>query len=87
MIDSLQDQRDEIYGNNFEAVNKFARADLRKHIATIFQNQFQLRRFTAGTKEYQIVDINDLKINLPWPRAYEIQVEFGFKVEEVGSSN
>ncbi len=87
MIDSLQDQRDEIYGANFEAVNKFAQGDLRKHIATIFQNQFQLRRFTAGTKEYQIININDLKINLPWPRAYEIKVEFGFKVEEVGSSN
>ena len=82
MIDSLQDQRDEIYGTNFDAVNKFAEADLRRHIAQIFQTQFLLRRFNAGNKEYQITDLQDLKISLPWPRAYEIQVEFKFKAEE-----
>ena len=87
MIDSLQDQRDEIYGTNFDAVNKFAAADLRKHIAQIFQAQFQLRRFTAGTKEYQIDDMMNLTIGLPWPRAYEIRVEFNFKVEETGSNS
>ena len=87
MIDSLQDQRDEIYGSNFEAINKFAEADLRRHIAQIFQNQFQLRRFTAGDKEFQIVDLNDLHISLPWPRAYEIRIEFKLKVEEVGSGS
>ena len=87
MIDSLQDQRDEIYGSNFEAVNKFAVADLRRHIAQIFQNQFHLRRFTAGEKEYQIVDLSDLTIGLPWPRAYEIRVDYKMKVEEVGSGS
>ena len=87
MIDSLQDQRDEIYGSNFDAVNKFAEGDLRRHIAQIFQNQFQLRRFTAGNKEYQIIDLTDLRISLPWPRAYEIRVEYKMKVEEVGSSS
>jgi hypothetical protein len=87
MIDTLQDQRDEIYGSNFDAINKFANADLRRHIAQIFQNQFQLRRFTAGNKEYQITDLDDLKISLPWPRAYEIRVEFKMKVEETGSGS
>jgi len=85
MIESLQDQRDEVYGSNFDAVNKFAESDLKKHIAQIFQNQIQLRRFYAGEKEYQITDLDDLKISLPWPRAYEIRVEFKLKAEETGS--
>ena len=87
MIDSVQDQRDEIYGTNFDAVNKFSAADLRRHVASIFQNQFQLRRFYAGEKEYQITDLDDLKISLPWPRAYEIRVEFKLKVEETGNTS
>ena len=87
MIDSLQDQRDEIYGSNFDAVNKFAQADLRRHIASIFQNQFQLRRFFAGDKEYQITDLTNLNIGLPWPRAYEIRVEYKFKIEEYGTGS
>jgi hypothetical protein len=87
MIDTLQDQRDEIYGTNFDAINKFAQADLRRHISQIFQNQFQLRRFMAGNKEYQITDLDDLTISLPWPRAYEIRVEFKMKVEETGNGS
>jgi hypothetical protein len=87
MIDSLQDQRDEIYGTNFDAVNKFAESDLRRHVAQIFQNQFQLRRFYAGNKEYVITNMDNLKISLPWPRAYEIRVEFSFRFEETGNGS
>lgn len=86
MIDDLQDQRDEIYGSNFEAVDKFAAADLRKYVKQIFQTQFQFRRFYAGNKEYQITDIQDLTIGLPWPRAYEIRVDFKLKAEEISAS-
>ena len=86
MIDDLQDQRDEIYGSNFEAVDKFAANNLKKYVQQIFLSQFQYRRFYVGTKEYQITDIRDLKIGLPWPRAYEIRVDFKLKAEEVGSS-
>ena len=86
MIDVLQDQRDEIYGSNFEAVDKFAASDLTKYVRQIFLSQFQYRRFYVGTKEYQISDIKDLHIGLPWPRAYEIRVDFKLKAEEVGSS-
>lgn len=86
MIDDLQDQRDEIYGANFDAVDKFASNDLRKYIKQIFLSQFQFRRFYVGTKEYQITDITDLHIGLPWPRAYEIRVDFKLKAEEVGAS-
>lgn len=87
MIDSMQDQRDEIYGSNFEAVDKFASNDLRKYIKQIFLTQFQYRRFYVGTKEYQITDLTDLKIGLPWPRAYEIRVDFKLKAEEVGAGS
>ncbi len=86
MIDSLQDQRDEIYGSNFDAVNKFAENDLKKYIKQIFLTQFQFRKFYVGSKEYQITDLVDLSIGLPWPRAYEIRVDFKLKAEEVGSS-
>lgn len=86
MIDSLQDQRDEIYGANFEAVDKFAANDLKKYIKQIFLSQFQFRRFYVGTKEYQITDLTNLEIGLPWPRAYEIRVDFKIKAEEVGST-
>lgn len=84
MIDELQDTRDEVYGANFDAVNTFVANDLRKYVRQIFLSQFQYRRFFAGTKEYQISDITDLKIELPWPRAYEVRVDFKLKAEETG---
>lgn len=83
MINALQDQRDEVYGSNFNAVDQFAASDLRKYVQSIFLTQFQARRFYAGDKEYQITGLQGLQIALPWPRAYEIRVDFKMTAEEL----
>ncbi|HLP00017.1 MAG TPA: DUF4127 family protein [Fimbriimonas sp.] len=83
MIHALQDQRDEVYGSNFNAVDQFAANDLRKYVQSIFLTQFQFRRFYAGDKEYQITQLSGLQIALPWPRAYEIRVDFKMSAEEL----
>ncbi len=54
----------------------FVKTDLRKRLNQYFAEQFLKRRFFAGTKQYVVSGITGIKIFLPWPRAYEVRLEF-----------
>lgn len=82
LIDTLQKQRDEVYGKNFDTINAFARKDLTIWTERLYTDQFKDRSFFAGNKEYRISALEGVKVFLPWPRAYEIRVEFNLKAEE-----
>jgi hypothetical protein len=68
--------QDEIYGQEYEKINSFVQKDLTYWLNTYFSEQFLDRKFTADQKEYQISGIDDVKVWLPWPRAYEVRLEF-----------
>ncbi len=68
--------REETYGAAFEEVNDFVMSDLRSHLDRYFDDDFLGKRFYAGTKQYQVSNLSDVKIFLPWPRAYEVRLEF-----------
>jgi hypothetical protein len=82
LIDNLQKQRDEVYGSNFETIDNFARVDLRKWVDKLYIEQFKDKTFFAGTKEFRISGLSNLKVFLPWPRAYEVRIEFNMKAED-----
>jgi len=81
-----QDHRgnpDEIYGNEYDKVNTFVQQDLSQWLGAYFQEQFLGGRFYAGTKEYAVTGLNNVKIWLPWPRPYEVRLEFTMEANPV----
>ncbi|MBI3721480.1 MAG: DUF4127 family protein, partial [Fimbriimonas ginsengisoli] len=77
MIDEkLGASRDETGEPLFSDVQEFVRDDLALHLRHTYEEQFQGKRFYAGTRAYEVSDLTDVKIFLPWPRAYEVRLEF-----------
>ncbi len=86
IIDSNpQASREETYGAGFDEVDNFVRAELSRYIADTFRGQFLGQRFFAGPKQYEVTGLDDLKVALPWPRAYEVRIEFKMQAREVTS--
>jgi hypothetical protein len=77
MIDaSPRASREETYGQAFDEVNDFVSRDLRSHLDRYFVDDFLGRKFFVGATQYQVSELTDVKIFLPWPRAYEVRLEF-----------
>jgi hypothetical protein len=75
--------REEVYGPAFDAMNEFVQKDMAERLGTTFQKYFQGKRFFAGTKQFEVTQISDLEVGLPWPRAYEVRLQFGLQAVEV----
>jgi hypothetical protein len=84
MIDSMpKASRAETYGDEFEEVNRFVSKDLGVRLDQYFRDQFLGKRFFAGTTQYEISGLEDKRIFLPWPRAFEVQLEFKMRAMPV----
>lgn len=84
MIDATPDaSREETYGTAFEAVNGFVQQELSRYLEETFNAQFMGQRFFAGSKQYEIDGIEGINISLPWPRAYEVRLDFRLRASEV----
>ena len=81
MLDALQGSRDEAYGATYRAVDDFVRSDLTSRIEEVFTTQFKDRRFFAGTGQYEFRTLGPVRVHLPWPRAYEVRIDFHLKPE------
>lgn len=77
--------REETYGEPFEEVNALVRQELGNHLNQTFKDQFLGQRFFAGSKQYEITGMDGVRIFLPWPRAYEVRLEFRLQAKEVTS--
>ncbi len=78
---------EEIYGAEWETVNNFVQRDLNKYLTRYFTDQFLGRRFFAGPAEYAFTGLSDVKIWLPWPRPYEVRLDFRLQVQPVPLSS
>lgn len=84
MIDSMPNaSREETYGDAFGEIDSFVRRDMAEHLEATFRDQFLGKRFFAGTKQYVFTNLESVKIFLPWPRAYEVRLEFRMQTQEV----
>jgi len=63
----------------FSEVEAFVRRDLEQHLQQFYAEEFQGQKFYAGDKEYEFDGLKDVHIFLPWPRAYEVQLEFSLE--------
>jgi hypothetical protein len=71
----LSPNHDEVYGIDFSDLNDFVQRDVEKHVDRLFQNGFYNQRFYVGSEPYVFTGIRDVKVWLPWPRAYEMRLE------------
>ena len=84
LIDSERNaSRDETYGLEFIEVNEFVKKDLEKYLDRYFNDQFLGQRFFVDAKQYAFSGISDIKIFLPWPRAFEVRLEFHLRAQQV----
>lgn len=75
--------RDETYGETYKEINDFVQKDVQKYLDYYWQHEFAGKRFFAGTTQYELSGISNVKIFLPWPRAYEVRLEFELHAQPV----
>lgn len=77
LIDSLPDgHREETYGDSYIVLTAYVRKDMTDVLNKTFQTQLKGWKFSAGGQQYEFTDLDDVRIFLPWPRAYEVRLEF-----------
>jgi hypothetical protein len=76
-------RKDAIFGHELAEVNDYVQRDLSKFLKKLFYENFQGRRFDVKGKPYQFIGMTDLSIALPWPRPYEVRLEFELRASPV----
>lgn len=67
---------DETDGTQLVGITDFVRRDLKKHVRRLFEEQFLGKTFVAGNRRFAVSSLEDVQIWLPWPRVYEVRLEF-----------
>lgn len=75
-LKSIGSGKEEVSGQAFDEVNALVASDLGNYLSATFRDQLLDRHFFAGSSEYRFTDLADVKIFLPWPRAYEVRMDF-----------
>jgi len=84
MMDELNGgRREEAYGDVFAEIDERVRGDLGLRLQSRFDGQLKGTRFFAGNSQYEVVELRDVSISLPWPRAYEVRLDFQLVVRPV----
>ena len=73
----------EASGDDYERLNKYVSEDMKKRLIEQFGAQLRGTRFYVGARQYEIVGLKDVVAFLPWPRAYEVRLEFDVETREV----
>lgn len=76
LLKALNEGKEEVYGSAYEAANSLVDLDLRRYLDSTFRDQLLGHRFFAGTGQYVFTALKNVRIWLPWPRAYEVRIEF-----------
>jgi hypothetical protein len=86
LIDSLPDgHREETYGDSYTVLTAYVRKDMTEVLNKTFLSQVKGLKFSTGAETYEFTDLQNVRIFLPWPRAYEVRVEFGLGVAPIAA--
>lgn len=75
-----RDHHEEIYGDEWDEVNTFVARDLQKHLHEFFDQGCMNHTFMVGAQAYRYIAMTGAKVWLPWPRPYEVRLEFHLQV-------
>jgi hypothetical protein len=73
----------EAHGADYERLNEYVSQDMKKRLIEQFGQQLLGTRFYVGGTQYEITGLKDVVAFLPWPRAYEVRLEFDVETREV----
>ena len=74
------EHHEEIYGDEWDEVNTYVSRDLIKQLRSFFDKGLLNRTFMAGDPQYRFTGVTGAKVWLPWPRPYEVRLEFHIQV-------
>jgi hypothetical protein len=81
-----EDPTDEFTPEMYARVNKDVEARLRPLVEKFFADHFQGKTYTLAfyngkKREVTVTGLRDLKIHLPWPRTFEVTIDYKFDYE------
>ncbi len=84
MIEQMQNgNREEISEtDDYHLVADYVRRDMEQRLRQTFEEQMIANPFKVGGKTYHVVQLQDVVVELPWPRAYEVHLDFNLVVRE-----
>lgn len=85
MIEQMQNgDREEILSAENEAkVEAFVKQDMADRLQKTFNEQMVANPFKADGHTYAVIGLDNIVVELPWPRAYEVHIDFNLVVREV----
>ncbi len=83
LIKEMNSSKAETYGADFVRLNDYVSQDMKKRLIEQFAQQLLGTRFYVGAKQFEIIGLKDVVAYLPWPRAYEVRLEFDVETREV----
>lgn len=87
LIEKLQKgRRDQVKPEFYPQVNEFVSKAMLAYLRQTFSEQIQGRPFTANGITYRAVDLKNVTAKLPWPRAYEVFLDFELDVQPADKS-
>ena len=83
MLKNATGVKEESYGPGFDKVNLFVQRDVERYLGTYFHDQFLGRRINTNDQDVVLSGLRDVHIWLPWPRAYEVRLEFKIEAHAI----
>ncbi len=68
--------REEVSRATYEKVDAYVRREMTRKLNQLFEEQVQGARIEAEGRTYQLSGVENVRVFLPWPRAYEVALEF-----------
>lgn len=80
LVKDLRGDKEEAVGGTFSKLESFVSKNATKMLTSFFDIGFRGAKFpvAADGAEETIAELTDVRIGLPWPRAYEVEMSFSF---------
>jgi len=77
---------DELDPDHMEAVNRWVRQEVQRYLNLYFKDQLDGRTIEIEGKSYRFDSLTNILVKLPWPRAYEVEIDFDLKLQPVNKA-
>lgn len=68
--------REQVDRQGWEVIRTIVQRDLGRRLKDAYVEHLAGKRLTVGTREIEVVGLDDIHIDLPWPRAFEVLMDF-----------
>lgn len=89
LTSELKGHKEEVYGEDLILLTRFVAKHTEKVAESFFRLGFAGTKFASdGRGSWEVLtELVDVSIDLPWPRAYEVRIFFGFATSPVARSD